>query len=439
MIARRLILLLVIAALVSVGTTSTQLAARRNFAPIQDPAVIPMLPGTALPIVAATGNQTNPHATCGIASYTNDDLEGSSLIHYFDFATNTDHVVPGNNLDRLSDTDGQRIAFTELGPTGDEIHLYDIASQTTTTIPGVTNVDPALGGNLVAFVHGNVSGPSNFEINVYDRNTKTVTQLTNDTLMDREPAVSPDGKVVVWEKCEANGVGCDIYSATQTGPGAFTTRLLAGGTGEERSPDTNGSLIAYLSDKSGDNDIYLKRVDGSNEIHIALPGNQRDVRISRNLIVFESKTGFWWDVFLYDLSTARLYQVTNTARDESLSDVVAGCNGLNRIVYVTPGPFGDWDTWQFSFQLSDSATDQLNDLVALVQSFNLHDGIEASLMSKLQDALNAINSADTATACDSLTAFINASQAQSGKKLTADQVKQLVDAAAEIKSDVGCH
>ena len=52
--------------------------------------------------------------------------------------------------------------------------------------------------------------------------------------------------------------------------------------------------------------------------------------------------------------------------------------------------------------------------------------------------LAAVNATDMATACDSLTAFINASQAQSGKKLTADQVKQLVDAAAQIKSDLGC-
>ena len=90
------------------------------------------------------------------------------------------------------------------------------------------------------------------------------------------------------------------------------------------------------------------------------------------------------------------------------------------------------------FQLNDSVTDQLNDLIALVQSFNLHDGTEASLISKLQDALDAVNASDTATACDSLTAFINASQAQSGKKLTANQVNQLVDSATQVKSDLGC-
>lgn len=434
--ARRLIVLIVIAALASLSTTSSPLAAPGNFTPIPQTTQVTMLAGTAQQISAAGGNQTNPHVMCNIASYTNDDLEGSSTIRYIDYATNTEHVLPGNSLDRLSDTDGQRIAFTELSDTGDRIFLYDIASQTTALVPGVHNVDPAIGGNLVAFVQG--INPSTLQIGVYDRNTGNVTQLTNDSSVNRDPAVSPDGKFVVWQKCQANGSGCDIYSATQTGPGAFTTRLLTG-AGEETSPDTNGQLVVYLSDKSGENDIYMQRVDGSSEMHLALPGDQRDVRISGNLVVFESKIGTSYDVFLYDLATARLYQVTNTPdASETLSDVVTGCNGLNRIVYAVPGPFGDFDVWGFNFQLNDSTVDQLNDLIALVQSFDLHDGTETSLISKVQDALVAVNASDTATACVSLTAFINASQAQSGKKLTAAQVGQLISAASQIKTDLGC-
>ncbi len=176
-------------------------------------------------------------------------------------------------------------------------------------------------------------------------------------------------------------------------------------------------------------------------MHLAIPGDQRDLRMSGNLLVFESQTAdLSYDVFLYDLSSARLYQVTNTpGLSETLSDVVAQCNGSNRIVYAVAGGFGDFDVYGFTFQLNDSVADQLNDLIGLVQSFNLHDGTEASLITKLQQALAAVNASDTVTACDSLTAFINASQAQLGKKLTADQVNQLVAAATQVKSDLGCH
>src|SRR6185295_12109855 len=100
----------------------------------------------------------------------------------------------------LSDTDGQTIVLTELGANGDELVLYDIASQTTTRIPGLNNADPAIGGNLVAFVHG--KSATSLEIGVYDRSTGTTTQLANDGLLNLDPAVSPDGKVVVWKKCQ---------------------------------------------------------------------------------------------------------------------------------------------------------------------------------------------------------------------------------------------
>lgn len=426
-----------LAVLASISATLTPLAGNQLNVFAQTITTIPMLPGTTQQVSVAPGNQTNPHVACNLVSYTNDDFEGSSTIRYFDWATNTEHVLPGDGLDRLSDTDGRTIVFTELGASGDELVLYDIASQTTTRVAGVNNADPSIGGNLVAFVHGKLT--SGLEIDVYDRNTGTTTQLTNDGLVNLDPAVSPDGKVVVWKKCQSPGTGCDIYAATQTGPGVFTTRVLTG-AGEDSMPDTNGQLVAYVSDKSGENDIYLQRVDGSNEMHLSLPGDQRDVRISGNLLVFETQVADRsYDIFVYDLSSARLYQVTNTPGvGETLSDIVDGCNGINRIVYAVPGTFGDFEVYAFTFQLNDSVADQLNDLIALVRSFNLHDGTEASLITKLQDALAAVNNSNTTTACDSLTAFINASQAQSGKKLTAGQVQQLVQSAIQVKSDLGC-
>lgn len=434
--ARNLMAVL-IAVILNLSVTLNPLITGRVTA--QTTTTIPMLPGVAQPISVAGGSQVNPHVECNLVSYTYDDFEGSSTIRYVDLATNTEHTLPGNTLDRLSDTDGRRIAFTELGASGDQVFLYDLTSQTTTQIPGLLNSDPAIGGNLVAFLHRTGTANSTFEIGVYDQNTGTVTQLTTDALMDLNPSVSPDGHIIVWEKCQPDTTGCDIYSATQTGPGAFTTRLISG-DGNDRGADTNGQLVVYVSNQGGENDIHLRRVDGSNEMRLSIPGDQRDVRISGNLVVFESQTADRsYDVFVYDLSTARLYQVTNTPDvDETLSDIVVGCNGLNRIVYAKPGPFGDFDVHSFTFQLNDSVSDQLNDLIALVRSFDLHDGTEASLIIKLQDALSAVNASNTLSACDSLTAFINASFAQSGKKLTSGQVQQLVQSATQVKSDLGC-
>jgi len=436
---RTLIFLLIVAVLTSTTATLNSRAALNNVELPAQVTSIPMLSGTKQAIGVAPGSQTNPSVTCNVATYTNDDFDGSSSIHYFDFATNTDHVVPGNGLDRLSDTDGQQIVFTQLDGTGDHIGIYDIASQTTTFIGSSGNSDPALGGNLVAFRHGegsNVIG----DIIIYDRNTGGFLPLSYNDVPDWSPAVSPDGNVVVWQTCQLDHASCSIYASALNSDGTLFRSHLVSGTGDNASPDTNGQLIVYTSERNGENDIYFQTVAGPTEMNLSIPGDQRDVRIAGNLLVFESQMADKsYDVFVYDLSTARLYQVTNTPGvSETLSDIVAGCNGVNRIVYAVPATFGDFDVYAFTFQLSESITDQLNDLTTLVGSFNLHDGTEKSLISKLQDALVAVNSSDTATACASLTAFINASQAQLGKKLTSDQVKQLVDGATQVKSDLGC-
>lgn len=442
---RRLIALLVIAAMVSLGIIRTSLAAHSNFAPIPQTTTIPMLPGVSQPINVTPQYQQYPHVACNLASYTDyNGEEGTESIKYFDFATNTEHAVPGIGLDFLADTDGRRIAFTRIDPSGSQIinriAIFDIATQSLTQIPE-QGFDPSIGGNLVAYERGNWEGPTG-DIYVDDLNTGIVTRLTNDGLLNRDPEVSADGSVVVWQKCQPDGKSCDIYSATQTGPGVFTTPRLLTGAGEDRYPHTNGQFVVYTSDKGGDEDVYFQRVGGSTEMHLSIPDEQFDPHISGNAIVFASRVPWSTrgnsEIFLYDLSAARLYQATNTGGASYSADVVTGCNGVSRIAYMAVGPLGDWDVHQLTFQLNDSITGQLNDLIALVQSFNLHDGTEASLISKLQDALAAVNGSTTAIACDSLTAFINASQAQSGKKLTAAQVEQLVQTAAEIKTDLGC-
>ena len=61
-----------------------------------------------------------------------------------------------------------------------------------------------------------------------------------------------------------------------------------------------------------------------------------------------------------------------------------------------------------------------------------------SLMTKLRNALYAVEASDTAMACSWLTAFIYECQVQSGTKLTPEQSAQLINSANQIKSDLGC-
>ena len=310
----------------------------------------PILTGTFSAVNNGPGNQTNPKVDCATASYTNDDFQGSSMIHYWDFSTGTDHVIPGNGLDRLSDVSGNRIAFTEFTVGGDTVALYNTSTLTRTDLPGTKASNPALGGNLVAYEdRGYLVPPNQSEIDLYDLNTDSVTRLTNDTLFDKNPAVSPSGNAVVWEKCQTDGLGCQIYSAIQTGPGAFTTHVLTSGTGESRMPDTNGTVAVYVSDRSGENDVYYQAVAGGPETHLSIPGDQRDVAVSGTLIAFESNAGgSGYDIYVYDVAANTLYRVTNSPGvDETLTDISV-CNNTGRIVYAAPGA-GDFDVYAFTF------------------------------------------------------------------------------------------
>ena len=76
-----------------------------------------------------------------------------------------------------------------------------------------------------------------------------------------------------------------------------------------------------------------------------------------------------------------------------------------------------------------------NDLIALVESFNLQQGIANSLDQKLQNALAAlevINAGQRQDAINKMEAFINAVEAQRDKQLTGEQTDSLIALAQEI-------
>jgi len=80
------------------------------------------------------------------------------------------------------------------------------------------------------------------------------------------------------------------------------------------------------------------------------------------------------------------------------------------------------------------AAEQIRDLTALVGSLDLKHGAERSLAGKLTSALDALLAGDKTAASDSLQAFINHVNAQSGKMVTESQARSLIAAAGQIKT-----
>jgi beta propeller repeat protein len=93
-----------------------------------------------------------------------------------------------------------------------------------------------------------------------------------------------------------------------------------------------------------------------------------------------------------------------------------------------------------SFQvLVQGAAAQVSNLIGIVQSFNLLEGITDSLDAKLaniKSALTAGKPGNATSSCNQLTAFSN--EAQAGKALTTDEASQLVSSANRTKAVIGC-
>ncbi len=400
----------------------------------------PLLTGTLQVVNGGPDDQTDPHVDCNLASYTA-LVNGSPQVRYFDFLTNTDSVVPTADESFLPDVSGTLISFTNLtGAVGSQIVVLNTATSTITTVPGGNNRrNGSIGGALVAFEErSGVINSKESEIIAYNLATNTTTQLTNDALMNLDPQVSPSGNEVVWTKCQTTGTGCDIYAAVQVAPGVFTTTQITGPAGEERNVDTNGAVVVYESIVGGESNIAYRPIGGGAETQLAIPGEQRNPSISGNLISFESLTPEGnHDIFVYDISTNTLYRLTQTPGAETLNDITI-CGGQARVVFAAPGANGDLDILAFTFSLPSSAAGQITDLRNLVISFNLPQGIENSLIAKLDDALAAVNAGDTAGACESLKAFTNEVRAQAGKAISAGQADQLISSANQIKATLGC-
>ena len=78
------------------------------------------------------------------------------------------------------------------------------------------------------------------------------------------------------------------------------------------------------------------------------------------------------------------------------------------------------------------------DLIDSVEALDLHGGIENGLLKKLTTAQRNLDAGDLAGACDKLASFIDQVQAQSGKKIDADDADDLIADAEAVRESLDC-
>lgn len=311
--------------------------------PVAALAVVPVVRGppalTPVPINTSPGDQFDPHVNGDWVTYT-DDIR----VRYFNFTTGIDTEIPagGAARDLLSDVSGSRIAFSRVTVgVGTAVMVFDAATPGVAPVevdatPGSTRIGAAIGGNTVAYIDFGLEAHG--ELVIHDLTSGLSVRITNDSEIDGNPAVSPDGNVVVWEHCAIGLTNCDIWQAAATrnaGTTIWSTSVTASSSSPEANPDTSGLLTAggngrdgqvvYDSQRVPSNpDIFWRPVGGGDEVQLELSGLEGNPSIAGQYLAFESRASLLdsADIFVYDLVGNTLYQVTNTPLvNEQLNDI----------------------------------------------------------------------------------------------------------------------
>ncbi len=245
-----------------------------------------------------------------------------------------------------------KIAFSRLDSSfSRSIEVFDTLSATTTEIdPQTASSDrsnTAIGSNTVAFIDRGINVEGELLVSFIGG---TTTRVTDDSRFDDHPAVAPLGDLVVYESCLPLG-SCDIRQAAWNGATWLVTSLTANAE-PEQNPDSDGSVAVYDAVRSGERDIFWQAVGGGMEHVLPLSGEQKNPSISGGTILFESAatTGGAADLWLYEIASNRLFQITSTPADESLNDISVQPDGSYRIVWSS-GPVLFRDVYGATFEL----------------------------------------------------------------------------------------
>jgi probable HAF family extracellular repeat protein len=130
---------------------------------------------------------------------------------------------------------------------------------------------------------------------------------------------------------------------------------------------------------------------------------------------------------------------------QDLNDLIPSDSGWELTLAADISHDGRWivgrgriDGQNHAFLLTLDPSPTFGKLIDLLLSFDIHEGIENSLIVKLEHAEDSINAGDMGGACNELGAFMNEVNAQADKKLTMDQANQLLAGANQLKTALGC-
>lgn len=190
-------------------------------------------------------------------------------------------------LDPAYSPDGQMLAFTaQTAPDVQEIFVLVLASGALRQLTdlGASITDGAAwspDGERLAFSSNapSTAGTTIFDIYEADVDSGDLTTLTGSSARSREPAWSPDGRLLAFSSDQGTPGEREIW-AIDFNTATRTPQKLTDANNSSFAPDfsPDGRQIVFVSNRSGDNDLYVMNADGANEHLISVDDGGIDER-----------------------------------------------------------------------------------------------------------------------------------------------------------------
>ena len=181
-------------------------------------------------------------------------LEREIIAERVDRALHHATLSPIDDLIAYHEDYGERVAqWIGLGDEAREIPFR--ATNGVRTKDGIIAMhekNPSVSPREVSLIHIGTKGA-----------IKKATMLTDDKVMHRRPAISPDGKLLSWQT-DANGTDDEIFLANIDGSNPRNPTKIGGNDGHPWF-SRDGKWIVFESDRSGNWKIWRMRTDGSRQ------------------------------------------------------------------------------------------------------------------------------------------------------------------------------
>jgi Tol biopolymer transport system component len=237
-------------------------------------------------------------------------------------------AFPGQNgrIAFESDRQGNPDVWT-MGPSGRDLRNLTKGSK---AADGSANWSPD--GGKIAFMSDRVTpdnpdprgkrGPD-FEIFVMKANGSNPRQITFNDLDDEDPAWSPDGMRIVFQRDFKPGRGKVDYDLfTMAAEGTDERRLTnSQGVNDAQSNWSSRGRIAFASDRDGDNEIYTMRSDGSDVRKLTRNKHTEEFpnwSPNGRTILFHREAAGDFDVYRVRAAGGRAQRMTATGAAEGL-------------------------------------------------------------------------------------------------------------------------